>query len=168
MLTKEKLGKLFTRLARIFPGIPSYQDREALREQDKAVRDLLAKRLTHAAEDLSEAANSLLSSGGLALLGAMDTKRRKLHRLADTLRFSAYGYTGLFAANAVDEERLAQVWEFDLELEETVAGVERAVEGMKESASTGFDLDAAKSLDDAFNLLESRLKEREVLLREQA
>lgn len=167
MLTKEKLGKLFTSLARIFPGIPSYQDRESLREQDKAVRELLAKRLVRAAGNLSESVNSIISSSGIEKLGELDRKRRKLHRLADTLRFSSYGYTGLFEENKVDEERLAAAYEFDLKLDETVAAVEAAASRVKESAAEGLNPDASKALDDALNQLDEGLVARENLLKAQ-
>ena len=38
MLTKENLAEKFKGLTRVFPGIPSYQEREGLRTQDKLVR----------------------------------------------------------------------------------------------------------------------------------
>jgi len=38
MLTKEKVADIFKSIVRIFPGMPSYQEREGLRAQDKVIR----------------------------------------------------------------------------------------------------------------------------------
>lgn len=165
MLTKEKLGNLLSKLARVFPGIPSYQDRESLRDQDKAVRTVLADRLVDASAEVSGAVNVLMENRGLAQLGKVDRVRRKLLKLADDLKFSPYGYTGVFSGNQVDEERLARVYEFDLEMAAAVAGVEAAVKRFRDNAGEGSPDEAVKGLEESLRKVADGLKEREALLK---
>ena len=154
MLTKEWVAEKFSKLTRLLPGIPSYQDRESLREQDKAVRNRLSRRLEDTALTLSEATRDLLSGGGLEHLARVDAARRKLLRLADTIRFSAHGYSGFFSERKVDEDRLGAVYDFDSKkrlIRDTINGVsrwihKRAVERGRGGSGAGAGLRAGLRL----------------------
>jgi len=54
MLTKEKIADIFKSIVRIFPGMPSYQEREGLRVQDKVIRLQLASRLQEQETDIRQ------------------------------------------------------------------------------------------------------------------
>jgi hypothetical protein len=102
MLTKEKVAEVFKGVARIFPGIPSYQERAGLRAQDKVIREQLAARITEQVGNLHQIMAELSNRAALKPLANLDELSRKLMRLSDTIRFASYGYAGLFSGTAVE------------------------------------------------------------------
>lgn len=120
MLTKEKVAGIFKTVARIFPGMPSYQEREGLRAQDKVIREQLASRITEQAQTLNQTIAQLSTRAVLKPLASLDALSRKLMRLSDTIRFASYGYAGVFSGTPVDEQKLAGLYDYDLSLQQEV------------------------------------------------
>jgi len=156
MLTKEKVAKILQDVVRIFPGIPSYQEREGLRAQDKIIRQQLASRIYEQVEHVNEVQHELTNKAILKPLAELDRQARKLMRLADSIRFASYGYAGLFAATSVDENKLAELYDYDLSLHQEIEELAVAVSTLQQRQDDQWQKD---SMDD-FRQMVSRLEER--------
>ena len=164
MLTKEKLAEAFNAVARIFPGIPSYQEREGLRAQDKIIREQLAARITEQVDKLNQIMAKLTNSALLRPLGNLDSLARKLMRLSDTIRFARYGYAGLFSANSVDEEKLAAVYGYDVSLHQYVEELAVAVSALNQRKDEEWKTGSLEDMKKLVDSLEDSISARESVL----
>ena len=160
MLTKEKIAAIFKSVARIFPGIPSYQEREGLRTQDKIIRQQLAARIDEQANFLQEIQSKLTNKHILQPLAHLDRQAREMMRLADTIRFASYGYAGLFAGVKVDEQKLAQLYDYDLSLHREIEELAVAVGNLKQRQDDDWKTDSLDDFQQVINRLEERLEKR--------
>jgi hypothetical protein len=165
MLTKERLTQTFRRLSRIFPGIPSYQDREALRTQDKVIRGGLAAQLDLQIARVDRLKGDLTSQGHLSPLAEFDRLTRRLQRLTDMIRFARYGYSGMNATNPIDEEKLAELYEYDLSLADTIQGLGAAIDALGRRSSDGWKEGALADVNQGIDRLEEKINGRENLFR---
>ena len=161
MLTKEKLAEAFSAVARIFPGIPSYQEREGLRAQDKIIREQLAARITEQVGNLHQIMAKLTNSALLKPLGNLDALARKLMRLSDTIRFARYGYAGLFSASSVDEEKLAAVYGYDISLHQNVEELAVAVSALNQRQDEEWKTGSLEDMMKVVDSLEASIFARE-------
>jgi len=160
MLTKEKVAAIFKSVARIFPGIPSYQEREGLRTQDKIIRQQLAARIDEQANFLQEIQSKLTNKRILQPLAHLDRQAREMMRLADTIRFASYGYAGLFAGVEVDEQKLAQLYDYDLSLHREIEELAVAVGNLQQRQDNEWKTDSLDDFQQVINRLEERLEKR--------
>jgi transposase len=109
-------AKQLERLARLFPGIAGYQDRESARETDKAVRLRLAAEIERLKRSLEEEKEKQLDKKALSLLPLLDQVASKFDKLGNLLRYAARGYSPLFADAPVDQKLFARLYAFDLGL----------------------------------------------------
>ena len=82
-------------------------------------------------------------------------------RLADTIRFASYGYAGLFAGVKVDEQKLAQLYDYDLSLHREIEKLAVAVGNLQQRQDDEWK---SASLDDfhkVINRLEESLEKRQ-------
>jgi hypothetical protein len=163
MLTKERLAETFRHVSRIFPGIPSYQDREALRTQDKIIRGRLAAQLDLHIARVERVKGELTHQGHLGPLADLDRLTRRLQRQADMIRFARYGYSGVNAANPINEERLAQLYEYDLSLAGTIQGLSDAIDTLVQRSSDGCKKGIPAEVIQAVDRLEEQVNGRENL-----
>ena len=160
MLTKEKVAAIFKSVARIFPGMPSYQEREGLRTQDKIIREQLAARIVEQVNHIQAIQSKLANKAILQPLSHLDRQARKMMRLADTIRFASYGYAGLFARVKVDEQKLAQLYDYDLSLHQEIEELAVAVGNLQQRQDDEWKTDSLDDFQQAMNRLEERLTKR--------
>jgi hypothetical protein len=163
MLTKEKVAAVLKSVARIFPGIPSYQEREGLRTQDKIIREQLAARIDEQVNRLQEIQSKLANKAILQPMAHLDRQSRKIMRLADTIRFASYGYAGLFAGIKVDEQKLAQLYDYDLSLHQDIEELAVAVGNLQQRQNDQWKTDSLDDFEQAVNRLEERLAARKAV-----
>jgi hypothetical protein len=161
MLTKEKVAKIFKSIVRIFPGMPSYQEREGLRAQDKVIREQLASRLYEQKEIINQIMADLTNKAMLKPLGNLDILSRKLMRLGDTIHFASYGYAGLFAATPVDEQKLAELYDYDLSLHQEVEELAVAVSTLRQRQDDEWVKDSLDDFRQVLNRLEEKINDRQ-------
>ena len=161
MLTKEKVADIFKSIVRIFPGMPSYQEREGLRAQDKVIRTQLASRLTEQVERIGEITAELTNRAILKPLASLERLAQKLMRLADTIRFASYGYAGLFAATPVDEQKLAELYDYDLSLHQEVEELAVAVSTLRQRQDDEWEKTSLDDIQQLVNRLEERITNRQ-------
>jgi hypothetical protein len=163
MLTKEKIGDIFKSIARIFPGIPSYLEREGLRDQDKVIRLQLASRLQEQETEIRQIMLELTNKAMLKPLADLDRLSRKLMRFADTIRFASYGYGGIFANIPVDEQKLAELYDYDLSLHQEIEELAVAVSTLKERRDDDWQRDSLEDVQQVMNRLEERIEKRQAV-----
>lgn len=161
MLTKETVADIFKSIQRIFPGMPSYQEREGLRAQDKVIRTQLASRITEQGERVGEITVELTNRAMLKPLANLDRLARKLMRLADTIRFASYGYGGLFAATPVNEQKLAELYDYDLSLHQEVEELAVAVSSLQHREDDEWEKTSLDDIQQLVNRLEERITNRQ-------
>lgn len=160
MLTKEKVAEIFSSVARIFPGIPSYQEREGLRAQDKIIREQLASRITEQVGNLHHVMAALTDRATIKPLADLDRLCRTLMKLSDTIRFAGYGYDGLFSGAPVDERRLAELYEYDLSLHQEVEELAVATSTLQQRRDSEWEKDSLGDFRQLVNRLEKRINDR--------
>ena len=163
MLTKERLAETFRRVGRIFPGIPSYQDREALRTQDKVIRGRLAAQLDLQIARVDRLKGELTRQGQVSPLAELDRLTRRLQRLTDMIRFARYGYSGMNATNSINEEKLADLYEYDLSLAGTIQGLGDAINALVRRSSDGCKEGVPAEVNQALDRLEEKVNGRDIL-----
>lgn len=163
MLTKEKLAEKFKDIARLFPGIPSYQEREGLRNQDKAIRTQLAARIEVQTGHIADLMQDLTNRTRLKPLADLDRLGRKLHRLADTIRFANYGYAALFSGIPVDEAKLAELYDYDLSINRNVEELAVAVTALRQRSENEWDSGSLEDIRQTAGRLEDKINKRQSL-----
>ena len=163
MGTKENVGDGLKKLARLVPGIESYQDKEALREGDKQLRQALADRLDTAAKGLDRIVFQVQQGGRLEHLATLGRLEQRLHGTADAIRYASYGYSGLFATVTVDEGRIRRLYEFDLALAEAVDTIQGHVRSLATTGPAEITGATLEPLDTGISLLENQVRERTAL-----
>lgn len=163
MLTKEKVAAVLKSVARIFPGMPSYQEREGLRTQDKIIRERLAARIDEQVNHLQEIQSKLTNKAILQPLAHLDRQARKMMRLADTIRFASYGYAGLFAGVKVDEQKLAQLYDYDLSLHQDIEELAVAIGNLQQRQDDQWKTDSLDDFQRVVKRLEERLEARKAI-----
>lgn len=139
------------KLADKIPGLSGYRAREERRETDKRLREYIATRLDGVKGKVDAVKLDLTNQGNLAALNAIGQFHRRLQRLADTVRFASYGYTGVFDQMKVKEAELDRLYAHDLKMVEVVELLEGAVPHMAADAAP-----ATKALDELESIVDAR------------
>jgi len=108
------------KVADVIPGLKSYRSHEHRRDTDKRLRDYLAVKVDNIRNRVDELKLDLTNAHKIDLLDEVDLAVRKLRKLADSLRHAAYGYTGVFDQVKMRDEELDQLYNYDLQLIDSV------------------------------------------------
>jgi len=154
------------RLVRVIPGVGHYQDREGLRETDKQVRVHLADMLADLTRMVEGAERRLTQAKRLDRLAALDRVARLLKTLADQIRFTSYGFAGVFDLHKIRERELAAMHRFDLGLVESVSRLREPVRLLADTLTdeTAFP-QAVQTVEAQLQEFEHALAERDRLAR---
>lgn len=149
MVRSEK--NFLERFADALPGLAGYRAREDRRTTDKRLREYLASRIDRVRDRLEAAKLALTDAGQLWALNDLGHLSRRLQAAADSIRFAAYGYTGLFDQVKIGEPELEALYAHDLKILE-------AVEALEALAADGSSLvrGAAGAVDTLEGLLQDR------------
>jgi len=148
----------FKKLLSKVPGFKGYIERNHRREADKLLRETIADGFETQWARISTLQRDLVNQGGLEYVDDLENAAIKLRQFIDRIRRAAYGYAGLFDAIKVNEEELAQIYQYDLALVNSIDEVGRAVDNVE--ASIGSDglpaairnlITLSQSCVDAFN-----------------
>jgi hypothetical protein len=145
-----QFAKQLERLVRILPGVSGYQDREAARDTDKAVRLRVAAEIELLKRNLEEEKEKQVERKELSLLPALDRAASKLDKLGNLTRYASRGYSAFFDADPVDQKTLAQLYAFDLGLFDELELIWNEI---KQIGQSSMDADAFKAAMKNFNRL---------------
>lgn len=163
MGTRERIADGLKDLARLIPGMTSYQDKEGLRAADKRLRQTLADRLDSAGKAVDDVVFQVQRRGRLDHLDLLGRLERRLHSAADGIRFAGYGYSGLFSAVKVDEDRIQQIYDFDIDLARTVCTVEEQIGSLEATPLDALKKELLDPIEEELSFLEDKVRERTAL-----
>ncbi len=149
-------------LAKHIPGFAGYIKREERRRADKLYRDYLASKMTQSRAHLSRATVALTDSQDFASLKTVSRIDAKLETNTDRIRLADYGYTGWFDLVQIDQDQLAQLYEFDVNLARFVDEISESCKKL-ESSKPEETAGLLSQLSETIDSLEEKLKERDNL-----
>lgn len=109
------------------PGYDAYNNRESMRDDDRRLRDQVARRLDEAVTDLTAVSSMLAAKRQLGAISAVEDLVRDTRLLGDRVRSASYGYEGLFSDRKVDEFALGQLKAFDVAFDAQVDALVKQV-----------------------------------------
>lgn len=113
----EKL-RLLEKLELIVPGFKGYKEKEIRREQDKALRKRLARALQDFKYDLIGMEEEY--SEDLKRVKSVEILVGRVQKLEDKIEHADYGYAGFFDLIHIDEDKLDQLYQHDLQMFELI------------------------------------------------
>jgi len=128
---------ILEKLASKIPGFNGYQERVERRKADKLMREMLSDKLGAQRKKLDEAQKELIAHSRLDLVDDLGSAVTQLQTFADRVRLASYGYAGLFDAVKINQEELAQMYNFDAALFEYVDRLEAANDRLREAIPSG-------------------------------
>ncbi len=127
---------IFKKLLSKIPGFSGYIERSNRRQADQILRQAVAQRYEDQWQRISGLQRDLISTGGIAYVDDMEAAAIKLRQFIDRVRTASYGYSGFFDAVKINEEELAQVYQYDLALLDAADEVKNAVDNVETSMGT--------------------------------
>ena len=123
----------FKKLVSFIPGFSGYIERQNRRASDKLLREAVANHFEEQWQRISGLQRDLISKGGIAYVDEMEGAALKLRQFIDRVRTASYGYSGLFDAIKINENELAQLYQYDLALLQSADELGRAVDNVETS-----------------------------------
>lgn len=111
----DKRGWIET-ILRYIPGFRGYLEKEYRRDSDALARDHLADRLQFAKRGINQYQRSLVDSGKLDDLPALERTIAGIDTLIHRIKGDVRGYSGFFDFVQIQEDELDRVYENDLQL----------------------------------------------------
>jgi hypothetical protein len=127
----------FKKIMKQIPGFGGYVERQARRDSDKLLREVVAKRVEEQWGRISALQRDFISQGEIAYIDDLEAAALKLRTFADRVRRATRGYSGLFDAVKINENELAQLYQYDASMLDQVSGVSHAIDNVE--ASIGSD-----------------------------
>lgn len=154
-----KMKELLEKLVSWIPGYAGYAARESRRESDAAVRRAVADRLG----DARRACDRLMAQATQRMrfdaLEPLETVKRRIERLADSVRHAPAGYSALFDANEIDAAVLDRLVAHDGTLRDLAEALVRELDTM--SLAEGERL---SKVEDRVFALEDTVRRRDAVL----
>jgi hypothetical protein len=127
---------IFKKILSKVPGFNGYIERENRRSSDKLLREAIANRFEELWQRISALQRDLISHGGIAYINELESAAIKLRQFIDRVRTASYGYSGFFDAVKINEQELAQVYQYDNAMLEMADTVGRAIDNVESSMGT--------------------------------
>lgn len=158
---------ILEKIGGIIPGFGGYLNKERRRDSDKIQREFLAKALEENKSFLDELIRDASSEPAmLQILDDLDRLKKKIDKTANRIRFASYGYSGFFDAVKIGEQELAQMHQFDLEMDTAIQEISRVLRTLSAGEGDPAAMKAtakasAKALDD----LDRKFSDREAIIK---
>lgn len=147
------------------PGFKGYLKAEYRREADKKQRDYLADRLKGARKAL-EAVKTVLSQKAIfGPLKQLESLTDRIYRVTSQIEQADRGYSGFFASNVIDDRKLQEIYQIDLDLVSEVEALEVAVRGVDGSAPESEVTRAMQDVEVRIGTLDQKFEQRKLVLR---
>lgn len=159
------LAKKGEKLSRILSAVVTYQDKERIREADKAIRLRLAEEIDRLRRGIEGEKQTYLARQDLTPLPDLDRLASMLDKLANLIKYAGRGYRGLFDMAKQDPETLDRLRSFDLDLFEKVEDLqEQIAEIHRVSYGTDSFQDAVRRLQQSLYRFEQHFMHRQDIL----
>jgi len=127
----------FKKILSFIPGFKGYVERQNRRDADKIIRDTVANRFEEQWQRVSALQRDMINQGQIALIDDLEGAAIQLRTFIDRIRRATRGYSGLFDAVKINENELAQLYQYDASMLELSEAVARAIDNVE--ASIGSD-----------------------------
>jgi len=127
---------IFKKILSKVPGFSGYIERENRRAADKLLREVIAQRYEEQWRRISELQRTAISSGDIKFVDDLESAAIKLRQFIDRIKTAAYGYSGLFDAQKINEEELAKMYQHDQALLDSVDTMASAIDNVDSSFGT--------------------------------
>lgn len=134
---------VFKKLASYIPGFSGYIERQNRRAADKLLRESVADRFEELWKRASNIQTDMVNEGMIELMDDMEQGSIQLRTFADKIRTATYGYAGFFDAVKINEDELAQLYQFDLAFFDVAEQINRALDNIEASMGDEEGLKAA-------------------------
>jgi hypothetical protein len=154
------------KIKRFIPGYDGYLNRDNSRELDTQLRNFIAAKLDGNKVKISNITLNLSKAGKLFETQDIDRIDKKNETAIAKFKSAARGYSGAFDIVKIKEEKLEQIYNFDLALVNEADAI-CALFGNLESASVSGEgiAEVKNNLLTSLDLLISKFDEREQILR---
>ena len=123
----------FKKILNVIPGFKGYVERQARRDSDKLLREMVSSRFEEQWQRISALQRDLISQGDIALIDDLEGPAIKIRTFADRIRRATRGYSSLFEAVKINEAELTQLYQYDAKLLDLAGEVARAVDNVETS-----------------------------------
>jgi len=123
----------FKKILSYIPGFKGYMERQKRRDSDKLLRDTVANRFEQQWQRISALQRELISAGEIAYVDDLEAAAIKIRAFTDRVRRATRGYSGLFDAVKINEDELAQLYQYDAAMLDLGEEVGRAVDNVQAS-----------------------------------
>lgn len=137
----ERVERLLNRV----PGYTGYRQKESMRDDDRRLREEIARELTQAIDRLTSVGSKLAAERQFSQISSVENTIGRVRHLESRVRTATYGYGGLFSDRSVDEYALQQLKQFDVAFQQ---GVDDLVSQISGATSEGnVDSSAYQQID---------------------
>jgi hypothetical protein len=126
----------FKKIASKIPGFSGYIERQNRRDADRLMREMIASQYREIWKRVGEVQQDFASQGELEHLDQLETAATKLQTFIDKVENAANGYSSFFEAKKINEEELAQIYQFDAALLDGVDEISSAVDNVQSSVGS--------------------------------
>ncbi len=130
----KSLGTL-EKLEVLIPGFRGYKIKELIREDDRLVRQYLNSKLLEALNIIEEVQSDILNTAGLKAADELENSARKLRIMADKVKYTSTGYSGLLDRTKVWEDTLNNLLNIDKTLVPSVNNIVEIAQSLKNISS---------------------------------
>lgn len=124
---------IFKKLTSYIPGFKGYIERQNRRAADKLLRETVADRFEEQWKRASNLQAEMVSAGLIALVDDMEKASIQLRTFVDKIRTASYGYSGFFDAVKINEEELANLYQFDMAFFQVAESVGNGLDNLEAS-----------------------------------
>jgi hypothetical protein len=128
-MTEQRITERVERLLKRVPGYTGYRQKESMRDDDRRLRQEIARELTQSIDRLTAVSSRLASERRLDQISAVENTIGRVRQLESRVRTASYGYGGIFSDRSVDEYALQQLKAFDVAFQQGVDELASLVAG---------------------------------------
>jgi hypothetical protein len=138
-MTEQRITERVERLLNRIPGYTGYRQKESMRDDDRRLRQEIARELTQAIDRLTSVSTRLANERKLDQISGVENTIGRVRQLESRVRTATYGYGGIFSDRSVDEYALQQLKQFDVAFQQGVDELASLIAG----ATSGETVDPA-------------------------
>lgn len=144
---------IFDKIGTLIPGYNGYAARDEKRNDDKKLRDELAK-IINQAETLIEQQQQqqLIKTGKMNLCKEWEIARKALNTIYTKVKNATYGESSFFSNTQIKETELDEIYKIDYEMAERVHLIYKTANAdINEAMSAGLIINQVKEIDNILN-----------------
>jgi len=154
------------KIKRIIPGYDGYVNRDNSRELDTQLRNQLALKLEQNRSKIRETVSNYSKNGRLFQASDMEKIEKKNDTAIAKFRSAARGYSGAFDVVKIKDEKLEQIYNFDVSLLSSVEEISVMFDTLLSLSGANQETkDAEEKVSNALTALINKFDEREAALR---